>query len=57
MLERITSFFELAAYTVDMFALILLVLGFAREAWERPFIARADILIALKKGGQRHRNR
>jgi uncharacterized membrane protein len=49
MLERVTSFFEFAAYTVDMFALILLVLGFARgavgwlrveiahEPWERRF--------------------
>lgn len=42
MLERIISFFEFAAYTVDIFALILLVLGFARGAvgWLRVEIAR-----------------
>ena len=41
-LERITSFFEIAAYAVDAFALILLLLGFARGAvgWVRVEIAR-----------------
>ena len=51
MFEHITSFFEFAAYVADIFALTLLVLGFARgaigwvraevdgEAWERRFLS------------------